>query len=269
MLQVRRRILNVQAAARALAPVALLATGACFATRKDVAVLQGDIAAMRAESARLDSARSAQVDRILASLGLASDSLRALSSRSLRFEGDVRGELKEMTAQLITIQELTGQSQRRLQELRAGLEQRAEDIAPQPVAGDTSRAAVPAGPGPGQLYQLAFEQYRRGSFGAARAAFQEYLRVYPAGTDAAEAQFYLAESYAGEKNAAAADSAYIAVVTRYPQSPRAPTSLYKRAMMHQAAGRAPRAREIFDRIVKEYPRSDEAVLAREALKAPK
>jgi tol-pal system protein YbgF len=264
--RVRRRI---RAAARLLAPVALLATGACFATRKDVAVLQGDIAALRADASRTDSARAAQVDRVLASLGSANDSLRALSSRSLRFQGDVRGALQVMNEQLITIQELTGQSQRRLQELRAGLEQRAEDVGVPPAGAVAGTPPVTGTPGPGQLYQIAFEQYRRGSFGAARAAFQEYLRVYPAGTDAAEAQFYLAESYAGERNAAAADSAYAAVVTRYPSSPRAATALYKRALAQQSAGRTAQARALLDRVVKEYPRSDEAVLAREALRAPR
>jgi tol-pal system protein YbgF len=265
--RVRRRI---RVAARALAPVALLATGACFATRNDVAVLQSDIAAMRAEAARADSARAAQVDRVLASLGLATDSLRALSARSLRFQGDVRGELTSMGQQLITIQELTGQSQRRLQELRAGLEQRAEEVGVPPASpGGATPPGAAATPGPGQLFQIAVEQYRRGSFGAARAAFQEYLRAYPTGTDAAEAQYYLAESHAGEQNMAAADSAYAAVVTRYPSSPRAATALYKRALAQQTAGRTAQSRALLERVVKEYPRSEEAVLAREALRAPR
>ncbi len=66
---------------------------------------------------------------------------------------------------------------------------------------------------------------------------------------------------------AAADTAYAAVVTRYPQSSRAPTALYKRARARLAAGRRPEARALFEEVVRRYPRSDEAALAREALRA--
>jgi TolA-binding protein len=68
---------------------------------------------------------------------------------------------------------------------------------------------------------------------------------------------------------AAADSAYAAVVTRYPSSPRAATALYKRALAQQTAGRTAQSRALLERVVKEYPRSEEAVLAREALRAPR
>ena len=63
-----------------------------------------------------------------------------------------------------------------------------------------------------------------------------------------------------------ADTAYAAVVTRYPQSSRAPTALYKRARARLTAGRRAEARALFDAVVHRYPRSDEAALAREALR---
>ncbi|HET7188036.1 MAG TPA: tetratricopeptide repeat protein, partial [Gemmatimonadaceae bacterium] len=59
---------------------------------------------------------------------------------------------------------------------------------------------------------------------------------------------------------------YGLVVQRYPSSPKAATALYKRALSLRAAGRTTAARAAFDRIVKDYPRSDEAALAREQLK---
>ena len=113
---------------------------------------------------------------------------------------------------------------------------------------------------------MATEQYRRGSYASARAGFQELLRRYPTADVAADAQYYLAETYAGEKKAAAADTAYAAVVTRYPQSSRAPTALYKRARARLAAGRRDEARTLFEDVARRYPRSDEAALAREQLR---
>ena len=42
-------------------PAVVLTAGACFATRDDVRTLQGDIATLRAEAARADSAHRAQL----------------------------------------------------------------------------------------------------------------------------------------------------------------------------------------------------------------
>ena len=61
-------------------PVACLATGACFATRSDVRVLQGDILSFRQEAARADSARARQLASVVASLGTVGDSLRETSA---------------------------------------------------------------------------------------------------------------------------------------------------------------------------------------------
>ncbi|MGZ8378862.1 MAG: tetratricopeptide repeat protein [Gemmatirosa sp.] len=255
--------------ARRLAVVAALplSTAACFVTRADVRVLQQDIATVRTESARSDSARVAQLDRVASQLGAVNDSLRAMSVRTARFQGDARDALRGLGEQLIQVQELTGQSQRRLQELRASMEQRAETMG---ATGGTPGAAPDStgGPGPNQLYELSLDQFRRGSFATARTGFLDLLRRFPTADVAAEAQFYVAESYASERNAAAADTAYQAVVTRYPQSPRAATALYKRARARQAAGRRTEARPLYEELLRRFPRSDEAELAREALREP-
>ena len=259
---------------RRLAPAALLATGACFATRDDVRVLQSDLLEVRAQSAQSDSALRHRLEEVVATLGTVSDSMRSLGTRLTRMQGDLRGDLYEMGQQLIQIQELTGQSQQRLQELRSELEQRSQEIATAQTTGtaDTSGAQGSPGssaagaPGPNQLFQLSLEQLRRGSAGAARTGFEELLRQYPTSDVAPDAQFYIGEAYNAEGNAAAADSAYAIVVTKYPTSPRAPTALYKRALALEAGGSTTAARAALNQLIQRYPRSDEAALARERLR---
>ena len=125
----------------------------------------------------------------------------------------------EMNRQILTLQELSGQSQRRLQELRGALEERTQAApAPSPAGPrhpPTARAPARA-PGPGQLFQSSLDQLRRGSVGVARSGFEELLRTYPTYEDAPEAMVYIAETYAAERNQAAADSVYGLVVQRYP-----------------------------------------------------
>ncbi|HUQ45648.1 MAG TPA: tetratricopeptide repeat protein [Gemmatimonadaceae bacterium] len=252
---------------KAVAPAALLLLGGCLASKRDVFELQSQLSSMQAASARADTARSAQVNRVLDQVVQSNDSVRALSARLAKLQSSVATDHYEMGRQILQIQELSGQSQRRLQELRASLEERAQTaaVAPAPVPGDTSRPAPP-GPGPAQLFQSSLDQLRRGSATVARGGFEELLRTYPNSEDAPEAMIYIAETYAAERNQVAADSVYGLVVQRYPSSPKAATALYKHALSLRAAGRNAAARAALDRIVKMYPRSDEATLAREQLR---
>jgi tol-pal system protein YbgF len=266
----------MRTALRRLAPVVLLATGACFATREDVRLLQTQMVGMRADAARADSAQQQEFRKIIASLDVVQDSLGLLSTRMMKMQGDVRGDLYGMGQQLIQIQELTGQSQRRLQELRSSLEQRSEDLVPgadSGVAPGNARggAAQPGAgtPGPNQLFELSLDQLRRGSSGAAITGLRTLLQQYPTADVAPDAQFYLGEAYRSDGNSAAADSAYGLVMEKYPDSPRAPTALYKRALYLEDQGNLTGARAALNRLIQRYPRSDEAELAREHLRTMK
>lgn len=252
-----------------LTPLALVSLGGCFASQSDIQVLQGDLRLVRAESAQADSARRAQLDRVIAMLRTTNDSLAAMSGKVTRLRSDVTTRFASMEAQLLQIQELTGQSQTRLQEVRASLEAR-QQASNAPAAGAGAAAggdSAAGGPGPNQLFQLARDQLLRGSNAAARTAFDDLLTRYPRADIAADAQFYVGEAYAGEGNAEAADSVYALVVRRYPSSARAATALYKRATAAQASGSSSRARQLFNEIIRKYPRSDEAALARDRVKA--
>jgi TolA-binding protein len=242
------------------------ALGACVATRGDVRLLQDEMRALRSSVAASDTARRAQADSILMTLTRANDSLRALSGRVARVQAvqaDATGTLYELGRQLITIQELSGQSQRRLQELRASLENRAQEAA---AASDSARAAGAALPGPNSLFELARDQLARGSPRAAREALDTLIARYPTADVVPAAQFYVAEAYAQEGNRAAADSVYNLVALRHPRSDRAPTALYKLALARRDAGQTAAAQTLLERIVRDYPRTDEAVFAREQLR---
>jgi hypothetical protein len=77
-----------------------------------------------------DTARAAQVDALAATLRRIDDSVGVMAARNARFQGDAREQLRSVREQLIQVQELTGQSQRRLQDLRASLEASGAQAAP-------------------------------------------------------------------------------------------------------------------------------------------
>lgn len=248
-----------------LAPVAALAATGCLASKSDILLLQDEIRTLRTMQSRADTARKRQTDSAIVAINRTNDSLRVLGQRFGAFQATIGGELFEMGKQLITIQELAGMSSKRIMELRSTMEERAQGMTP--ATGDTG--AAPTAPGPAQLFQLSFDQLRRGSYGTARAGFEELLRRYPEFEEASAAQLYVGQSYAEERRTADADSVYALVVSKYPRSKDAPTALYKYGLSQLAQGKKAAARAALQRVVREYPQSTEAELAGDRLKTIK
>jgi TolA-binding protein len=94
---------------------------------------------------------------------------------------------------------------------------------------------------------------------------QTLLQTYPTSTLVPEAVFMMGRSY----DPAEPDSArayYIRTWKAYPESPRAPTALYKLGMLELRAQNTAAARAYFQQIVDKYPSSDEIGLARQSLR---
>lgn len=274
MRQISRGGIGRAVAAAALAWV----TTGCFASVAQMDEVRDEVNVVRNETAASDSVRAMQMVQILSNLRAINDSIAAISTRLNRVRADAQGDVRSLRQEMNQVQEISGQSQRRIQEMRAALDQRNRQATPQSAppkrpAGDTVPAArsavtqpVEDAPGANELFQLGRDQLLRGGNRAARAAFADLLNRFPASELAADAQFYIAEAFAAEGNSAAADTAYASVVSGYGESPRASTALYKRGVMQQTAGRTTAARRHYTELIRRYPSSDEAELARERLR---
>lgn len=241
------------------------------ALRGDVRKVQLQVEALRSELSHADSARRVERDSLARVLAAVQATLSAEQNALVQIRGDIRSDLQAVQQQLGALQELTGQSQQRLSELRSRLANPAPAPPPVPVdttgapAGTTPTTAAPAaGPGADQMYDLTLQQYRRGSFTTARLGFREFLRLYADDEHAPDALYYVGESFAAE-NPDSAAAVYQDVVKRYPNSPRAPSALYKLGLLAEQRGDKAGARTYYARVLAGYPRSDEANLARDKL----
>jgi TolA-binding protein len=167
----------------------------------------------RKDAARADSARAAQLQQVITTQRRIMDSL-ASSQRALRttmqsnlttLKGDLASDLYNIQQQLVQLQELTGQSQQRLTELRARLEARGAEIESAPAPGDT---AAPIGGGTtsasaDQMYEASLAQLRRGSLSTARLGLRKCLG--PSSSERApDALYFIGQSYASENPDSAA-----------------------------------------------------------------
>jgi TolA-binding protein len=251
-----------------LAPALAVALGAC-ALKGDVRRVETQVAQLRQETARADSARAVslgrRLDDVLALQRAVLDSLNAQQRRLTLAQGELRNDLTDVQRQLVQIQELMGQSQQRLSELRGQFEQRRQQVAaPPPGGGATTPGPAPGEPGPEQLYDLAVRQLRGGSPQTARQALQKLLTDYPQHDRVPDALFQLAESWAGTSPDSAA-GAYERIAKEHPNSTRAPAALYKLGLLAEQRGDPRAARVYYQRVVAGYPRSEEAALARTKL----
>ena len=242
--------------------------GGC-ATKGSVRRVETEIAVLRTTVARQDSARAAELGRIIALQQRILDSLATGRQALRQVRVELGQELLSVQEQLVQVQELTGQSQRRLSEVKRQLDDRAEQLAldttrAAPAAADTTGA--PAVPTPDQLYQTSLRELTRGSVATARVGFQEFARTFPTHTYMPSVLYYLGETFA----ATSPDSAafyYRQVTERFPDAQRSPTALYKTGLLAEQRGDRAGARTIYQRVLQQYPRSDEANLARDRLAA--
>ena len=238
------------------------------ALRGDVRKVELQVEALRSELARSDSARRIERDSIVRILAALQAVLATQQTALLQIRGDVRTDLQGVQQQLGTLQELTGQSQQRLSELRSRIGSQPSQPSQPTTLFDTAGATPPpeaaSGLGPDQMYDLSLQQYRRGSFSTARLGFREFLRLHPTDERAADALYFVGESFAPE-NSDSASAVYEEVVRSFPNSPRAPSGLYKLGLLAEQRGDRAAARTFYARVVAGYPRSDEANLARDKL----
>ncbi len=251
----------------------LLLVGAC-ATNGALRRVETQVVVLRVETARQDSIRAAELGRIMAVQMRILDSLAASRLAVRQFKSELGVDLTEIQRQLLQIQELTGQSTKRLSELRADMETRAQQVADtarpiaaaspvSPVVPDSGAAAKPPA-GASVMYETARTQYRQGSYATGRTGFLEFLRWYPTDERAPDGYYFVGESY----TTSVPDSAkkYLEmVVARYPSHSRAPGALFKLGFLAEQHQDTAGARVLYQRLLKEYPRSDEADVARDHL----
>lgn len=253
----------------------LLVGGACAlllggcATNGAVRKVETQVLVLRTEAARRDSAHAADIAAILRTQEAVLDSVRSVRESVRISKGELAEDLFNIQQQLLQIQELTGQSQRRLSELKVQLDTRGQQLLTPAAPGDSlagdSLAAAPT-PSADEMFQAARAMHLRGSLGTARAAFRDFLRAWPTSDQVPFALLSLGETFAVENPDSAAHY-FREVTTRYGSSERAPTAWYKLGQLAELRQDLEAAREAYQTVVRDYPRAPEANLARDRLSA--
>jgi tol-pal system protein YbgF len=245
-----------------------VASAGCFASKSDFEQLRADMLTARVSSNVVDSLQRVQLVELTRVVRALNDSVSGLSRRLASMRTTSESELAAIKEDISQLQDLSGQSEQRLRDIRARVEEKTNTPETPAVIDSTAPGGVaPSGPGPAQLLRDGRDQLLKGGNSSARSAFHELITRYPNSELVPDAMFYTAQAYAAERNTEAADATYASLITKYPNSPRVPTAMYKRALQMQASKKTAEARRMFQDIIKRFPRSDEAALADERLQS--
>jgi len=201
--------------------------------------------------------------------------LRRLQDVESKAGGDAGKDAAASRAQTDELQERLKLVEGRLASLEGSL--RTIPAKPEGAVEESSRQSKPAAitprpeptplPGtpdisPTSAYNLAYNDYLNGRYELAVSGFQRFLQDFPSTSLAADAQYWLGESYYGLKDHVRAMQAFEKVVTDYPKSEKVAAALFKLGLAASETGNANKAREYLKRVLQEFKDSNEAKLAK-------
>ncbi len=130
-----------------------------------------------------------------------------------------------------------------------------------------NREVAPADKDGGQqeAYMQAFGLFSANNYPAAIAAFADYLRKYPKGEYAGNAQYWIGECHYTQRQYREALDAFNLVTKNYPQGAKVPDAMLKIGYTLISLNEPDKARAALETLIEKYPRSPAATQARERL----
>jgi len=241
----------------------------CIASKGDVRLVQDATAANGAElrgtrDSLLLAIRGLQVALrdAMGAIGRLNDSVQSLKTSLVDLRASNASDLNDLNDKFTRLAALSDLIARNLQDTRLKVDVlREQSASGSPAAADTTHTTRL--PGPAVLFSAGKEQLENGAYRTARQSFDLLLTTWPTSPDVPRAQFYVGVALAGEGRRDLADSVFRLVVSRFPRTPEAPDALYRHATFLIDRGDLSGALTAIDRLLKDYPTSDAAPLARD------
>jgi tol-pal system protein YbgF len=143
----------------------------------------------------------------------------------------------------------------------------ADGAAPGVASTDTPAGSPPIsiGVSPQRLFDGAKADYAAGLFDLAITGFRGYIASFPKSDMADDAQVLIGNSYLQDGKYEKAIEAYDVAIRTYANGNAIPEAYYKKGLAHRGLRQLDQARQAFESVIKTYPQSAEAGLARQSL----
>ena len=115
-------------------------------------------------------------------------------------------------------------------------------------------------------YQQAYDTLKGGELVKGRELLAKFLQLHPKHNLAANAHYWMGETYYTEKNFEQAILEFQEVIKNYPDTGKVPAAMLKQGMAFTELGDPKSAAYIYKKLADEFPKSEEAKVAKEKLR---
>lgn len=191
--------------------------------------------------------------------------LKQTVEKDLNERDAIKSELNDLPQLTQRIEELEKTIQ--FQQAYLNLDSRAEQKPGYPAAPGSSKK-----PGEGlnsselSLYETSLDLFRQEKIDQSMEGFKRFLSEFPNSDRADNAQFWIGECLMAQKQYKKAILAYEDVIKNYPTGNKVPNAMLRQAIAFQKIDDNTMSRLLFEKVVKEFPNSSEAEIAKAELK---
>lgn len=187
------------------------------------------------------------------------DSLMAVQSSEIaQLRTDLYTKTSELSQKFDMLNDRLGESETQITQLYSKL-------GPAPRAPADSEAIAQVSPEIRVLYEAAYKNYVKGDYQEAIDGFRAYQKAAADGPLVDNALYWIGESHAALGQLQKAVDALQELLGKYPKSTRVPAALYRMGLIYEQAKDAKTARFYYNQVIKDFPNSPEAALARSKL----
>jgi tol-pal system protein YbgF len=198
-----------------------------------------------------------------------STAIAALQTTLDKQQGDSSGKVDQISGQIQSLNDSLDELKARLakvgkqlEDMQAAQQSNAAQLADKAAQQQAAAQAPP----PDVLYNNALRDYNGGNNDLAVQEFSDYLKYYPNTDLAGNCYFYLGEIQYRQGNYEQASQSYDQVVTNFPAGSKVASAQLKKAFSLIELGKKDDGVQQLRHLIQRYPKSPEALQAREKLR---
>jgi tol-pal system protein YbgF len=209
------------------------------------------------------------MDQNTDSMNKVAASMTALQGSLEKLQADNGGKVDQLSGQIQALNDSLDELKARLAKVSKQLEDMQaaqQSVAAGQAAAQAQQQALAQAPPPDVLYNNGLRDYNAGKGDIAKQEFSDYVKFYPNTDLAGNAYFYLAELAYKEGNFQEAVTNYDQVLQNFPTGNKAPSADLKKGLSLIELGKKDDGIVELRHVIERYPRSNEALQARDRLK---
>ncbi len=202
------------------------------------------------------------MNKVTAAITALQGSLEKLETDNTAKTEQLSGQIQSLNDSVDELKARLAKIGKQLDDIQAGQQNQAAAQAAQ----QAQQQALAQAPPPDVLYNNALRDYNAGKNDLASQEFSDYIKFYPSTDLAGNAYFYLAEINYKQGNFQAAVKNYDQVLQNFPTGNKAAAADLKKGLSLIELGQKEDGIAMLKHVVQRYPRSNEAIQAREKLR---